>query len=100
MIASDAVLTAGTRARPGAFARVLARYVRDQRTLTLMDAIRKMSLMPAQRLERATAVAARKGRLQVGADADVAVFDLATVADRADLRVTGVAGRRRSSTSW
>ena len=62
---------------------MLARYVREQRTLTLTDAIRKMSLMPAQRLERATAAAARKGRLQVGADADIAVFDLATVADRA-----------------
>ena len=81
MIASDSVL--GHPRAAGAFARVLARYVRDQRTLTLMDAIRKMTLMPAQRLERATAAAARKGRLQVGADADVAVFDLATVADRA-----------------
>ena len=58
-------------------------YVRDQRTLTLSDAIRKMSLMPAQRLERASAAAARKGRLQPGADADIAIFDLATVADRA-----------------
>jgi N-acyl-D-aspartate/D-glutamate deacylase len=81
MIASDAVL--GHPRAAGAFARVLARYVRDQRTLTLMDAVRKMSLMPAQRLQRATAAAARKGRLQVGADADLAVFDLATVADRA-----------------
>ena len=81
MIASDAVL-AHPRAA-GTFARVLARYVREQRTLTLADAIRKMSLMPAQRLERATAAAARKGRLQVGADADIAIFDLATVADRA-----------------
>jgi N-acyl-D-aspartate/D-glutamate deacylase len=81
MIASDAVL-AHPRAA-GTFARVLARYVRDQRTLTLADAIRKMSLMPAQRLARATAAAARKGRLQVGADADIAIFDLATVADRA-----------------
>ena len=81
MVASDAVL-AHPRAA-GTFARVLARYVREQRTLTLADAIRKMSLMPAQRLERATAAAARKGRLQVGADADVAIFDLAAVADRA-----------------
>jgi N-acyl-D-aspartate/D-glutamate deacylase len=81
IIASDAVLSHPRAA--GAFARVLARYVREQRTLTLPDAIRKMSLMPAQRLERSTAAAARKGRLQVGADADIAVFDLATVADRA-----------------
>jgi len=81
MIASDAVL--GHPRAAGAFARVLARYVREQRMLTLADAIRKMSLMPSQRLERATAAAARKGRLQAGADADIAVFDAATVADRA-----------------
>jgi len=80
MVASDAVMQNG-RGHPraaGAFARVLARYVRERRTLTLSDAIRKMSLMPAQRL-----AASRKGRLQSGADADIAIFDLATVADRA-----------------
>ena len=48
-----------------------------------MDAIRKMSLMPAQRLEKATVTARRKGRIQEGADADIVVFDLAKVADRA-----------------
>ncbi len=85
MVASDAVMNNG-QGHPraaGAFARVLARYVRDQRTLTLSDAIRKMSLMPAQRLGGATASAGRKGRIQAGADADIAIFDLATVVDRA-----------------
>ena len=80
MIASDAVMQNG-KGHPraaGAFARVLARYVRERRTLTLSDAIRKMSLMPAQRL-----AAAEKGRVQPGADADLAIFDLATVTDRA-----------------
>ena len=80
MIASDAVMQNG-KGHPraaGAFARVLARYVRERRTLTLSDAIRKMSLMPAQRL-----ATARKGRIQPDADADIAIFDLATVADRA-----------------
>jgi N-acyl-D-aspartate/D-glutamate deacylase len=80
MVASDAVMQNGSghpRAA-GAFARVLARYVRERRTLTLSDAIRKMSLMPAQRLG-----AVGKGRIQPGADADIAIFDLATVADRA-----------------
>jgi N-acyl-D-aspartate/D-glutamate deacylase len=62
---------------------VLSRYVREQRSLTLLDAVRKMSLMPARRLEGATVAARRKGRVQVGADADLAIFDLATVADRA-----------------
>ena len=67
----------------GTFARVLARYVREQRSLTLLDAVRKMSLMPARRLEGAAPAARRKGRLQPGADADLAIFDLAAVADRA-----------------
>ena len=67
----------------GTYCRILAHYVRDLRTVTLMDAIRKMSLMPAQRLEKATVMARRKGRLQEGADADVVVFDPATVTDRA-----------------
>jgi len=48
-----------------------------------MDAIRKMSLMPAQRLEGATLTATKKGRIQVNADADIVVFDPETVSDRA-----------------
>lgn len=88
MIASD-----GLRPHPrnaGTFARVLSRYVRSQGSLTLMDALRKMTLMPARRLETATAAARRKGRLQEGADADVVVFDPATVADRASYKTPAV----------
>jgi len=81
MVASD-----GENGHPrnaGTFCRVLARYVRNQQSLTLMDAIRKMSLMPAQVLERSTPSARFKGRLQEGADADVVIFDPQTVTDRA-----------------
>jgi len=80
MIASD-----GEKGHPrnaGTYSRILARYVREKGSLTLMDAIRKMSLMPAQRLEKATPAARMKGRLQEGADADIVVFDPQTVADR------------------
>jgi N-acyl-D-aspartate/D-glutamate deacylase len=80
MIASD-----GERGHPreaGTYCRILARYVREQKSLTLSDAVRKMSFMPAQRLAASTPVGARKGRIQPGADADIVVFDLATVADR------------------
>jgi N-acyl-D-aspartate/D-glutamate deacylase len=84
MIASDGHIEKG-KGHPrssGTYALILGRYVRERQQLTLMDALRKMSLMPAQRLERATAAARRKGRLQVGADADVVVFDARTVVDR------------------
>ena len=80
MIASDG--EDGHPRNAGTYSRVLARHVRELGSITLMDAIRKMSLMPAQRLEKATAAARRKGRLQEGADADVIAFDPRTVSDR------------------
>jgi N-acyl-D-aspartate/D-glutamate deacylase len=57
--------------------------VRQLGSITLMDALRKMTLMPAQRMEKATAHARFKGRLQDGADADVVIFDAATIVDHA-----------------
>ena len=48
-----------------------------------MDALRKMTLMPAQVLELSTPAGHQKGRLQEGADADIVVFDPATITDRA-----------------
>ena len=48
-----------------------------------MEAIRKSSLMPAQRLEAMSPQMRRKGRLKVGADADISVFDPARVIDKA-----------------
>ena len=76
-IASDGLIEHG-KGHPrtaGTEARVLAHYVRETKQLTLMDAIRKMSLMPAQRLEKLAPVFKNKGRIKVGADADIAVFD-------------------------
>ena len=80
MIASDGLK--GHPRNAGTFSRVLAQYVREQGTITLMDALRKMSLMPAEMLERSTSAARQKGRLQEGADADIVVFDAATIIDR------------------
>jgi N-acyl-D-aspartate/D-glutamate deacylase len=57
-------------------------YVRQRGTLTVMEAVRKMSYMPAVRLEKSTPQARKKGRLQVGADADVVVFDAKTFKDQ------------------
>jgi hypothetical protein len=80
MIASDGAV--GHPRNAGTYSRVLAQYVREKRSLTLRDAIRKMSLMPAQMLERSTPAGHRKGRLQEGVDADIVVFDAGTISDR------------------
>ena len=81
MIASDGLK--GHPRNAGTYSRILAQYVREKRSLTLMEAICKMTLMPAQVLEKSTAAAHAKGRLQEGADADIVVFDPQTIADRA-----------------
>jgi N-acyl-D-aspartate/D-glutamate deacylase len=80
MIASDGA--EGHPRNAGTYARVLAQYVREKKTLTLMEALDKMTLMPAQMLERSTPAARQKGRLQEGADADIVVFDPQTITDR------------------
>lgn len=80
MIASDGV--SGHPRNAGTYSRVLARYVRSQQSLALMDAVRKMTLMPAQRLESATSQARKLGRLQPDAIADIVVFDPAQIRDR------------------
>jgi len=80
MIASDGA--PGHPRNAGTYARVLAQYVREKKTLTLMEALRKMTLMPAQVLEQSTPAAHRKGRLQEGADADIVVFDPQTISDQ------------------
>jgi len=92
MIATDGIL-AGGKGHPraaGSYARLLGRYVRERKVLTLMEAIRRSSLAPAQRLEGMSPAMRHKGRVQVGADADLAVFDAATVADRATYAEPGL----------
>jgi N-acyl-D-aspartate/D-glutamate deacylase len=85
MIASDGFGYETGNSHPrsaGTHARILGVYVREQRILPLDDAIRKMTLMPAQRLERRAPSMKRKGRIQPGADADITVFDPKTIRDR------------------
>ena len=88
IIASDAYWQNGTGhpRTTGTFSRMLGRYVRDTQALSLMESIRKMTLMPARRLEARVPTMKQKGRLQVGADADLTIFDAARVMDRSTYR--------------
>ena len=88
MVASDAYWQAGTGhpRTTGTFSRVLGRYVRDMHALSLMDAIRKMTIMPAERLQDRVPAMRRKGRLAVGADADITIFDASRVVDQSTYR--------------
>lgn len=88
IIASDAYWQRGTGhpRTTGTFSKVLGRYVREAHSLSLMEAIRKMTLMPAQRLEARVPAMLQKGRLRVGADADITIFDSAIVAGRSTYR--------------
>ena len=88
IIASDAYWQNGTGhpRTTGTFSKVLGRYVREAHSLSLMEAIRKMTLMPAQRLEARVPAMRQKGRLRVGADADITIFDASVVLDRSTYR--------------
>ena len=77
--AEGAFLKRSTHPRAyGTFARLLGRYVRDERIITLPDAVRRLTRLPADNLGLD-----RRGRIERGWFADLVVFDPATVADRA-----------------
>ncbi|UVI30308.1 amidohydrolase family protein [Paenibacillus spongiae] len=85
MIGSDAILEPGHNNHPrasGTFARAIGLYVREQQVMSLMDGIAKLSLMPAQRLEKQAPALRKKGRIAKGMDADIVIFDFDTIRDR------------------
>ncbi|MGZ8554127.1 MAG: amidohydrolase family protein [Chitinophagaceae bacterium] len=85
MIASDGMPYAKL-AHPrtaGTFSRVLGKYVREDKVIDLNTAIEKMTLLPAKRLEGIAPMMRFKGRIQVGADADITIFNPATIIDKA-----------------
>jgi N-acyl-D-aspartate/D-glutamate deacylase len=86
MVASDGLPITGPKVHPrgqGTFSRVLGKYVREEHVLDLMTALRKMTLMPAQRLENRAPAFKNKGRISVGADADITIFDAGKIIDKA-----------------
>jgi dihydroorotase len=86
MVASDGAISAEGRGHPrgaGTYARFLRQYVREWGDLTLVEAMRKTSYLAAVQLQQASPAMRRKGRLSAGADADIVVFDLAIVREKA-----------------
>jgi dihydroorotase len=85
MVASDGMPYApGAHPRgAGTFSRFLGRYVRDQEILSLMEGIAKVTLMPAERLESIAPQMKRKGRIQIGSDADITIFGEQEIIDTA-----------------
>jgi dihydroorotase len=86
MVASDGMPYApGAHPRSaGTFSRFMGRYVRDQEVISLMGGLAKVTLMPAERLEAIAPQMKRKGRIQIGSDADITVFSAERIIDTAD----------------
>jgi N-acyl-D-aspartate/D-glutamate deacylase len=88
IVAADGfpILTLEQKVAPfgiGTNSRVLGRYVREKGSLSLQDAIAKMTYLPAKMLQDYSLSMAKKGRINPGADADITVFDPATIIDNA-----------------
>lgn len=93
MVASDAIPTENLNNHPrgaGTFARTIGRYIRDLGVLDLHTGLSKMTIQPARRVEKMIPEMRRKGRLQRGGDADIVVFDPATIADSATVTDPGL----------
>ena len=92
MVASDGGIGLRHPRSAGSFPRVLGKFVREERWLSLQEAVRKMTSAPAARLKLAD-----RGTIAAGRIADLVLFDPATIADRATFQdpfvlATGVKG--------
>ena len=88
MIGSDAILERPHNNHPrstGSFSRTIAEYARNKGLVSLSDALAMMTIRPARLLGISSPQMNRKGRLQIGADADITVFDPLTIADRSTI---------------
>jgi len=93
MIASDGfdITPNGHPRSAGCFTKILRQYVREEKALTWMEALDKMTYEPAKRLEHRVPAMKAKGRVQAGADADIVVFDPETLRDNSTYEKPAVA---------
>ncbi len=88
MLGSDAILEPSHNNHPrstGCYARTLGFYVREQQIVSLIDALAMMTIRPANLLGIGAPAMRRKGRMQIGADADITIFNPNTIADRSTI---------------
>jgi len=93
MLGSDSILEPGDRNHPrstGCFARAIGRYTRELEVIDLVSALAKATILPARLIQRGAPAMRKKGRLQIGADADLTIFDPTTLADRSTIEQPGV----------
>ncbi|NMA94980.1 MAG: amidohydrolase family protein [Clostridiales bacterium] len=91
MIGSDTIIEPHYNNHPrgaGTYSRLFGRYVREQGVLSMMDAIKKASYFPAKRMESSAPSMIFKGRIEVGADADITIFNPDTIIDKATVADT------------
>lgn len=92
MIGSDTIIEPSLNNHPrgaGNYSRLFGKYVREEKVLTMMDAIKKASYLPAKRMESAAPLMKVKGRIEVGADADITIFNPDTIIDKSTVKDPG-----------
>lgn len=92
MIGSDTIIEPDYNNHPrgaGTYSRIFGKYVREKKVLSIMDAIKKVSYFPAQRMESSAPSMKYKGRLEVESDADITIFDPETIIDKSTVKDTG-----------
>ena len=88
LIGSDSILEKPHNNHPrsaGCFSRFLGTYVREQKVLTLPDALGRITILPSLLLAKSSSAMRNRGRIQPGAVADITIFDPEKISDRADV---------------
>ena len=89
MIGSDGIIESSLNNHPrgaGTYSRLFGKYVREENILTIMEAIKKASYFPAQRMETSSPSMVYKGRIEIDSDADITIFNPNTIIDKATIK--------------